>query len=80
MLMVRLGWPSSCTSVTSRDAAHVLQHCLIALPFCSSVLRSEPKTLTASALFRAGLRLVHRVFRRLRVVEDDAGKRLRASC
>ena len=50
--------------------------CLMALPFCSSVFRLEPNTLTASALFKPGLGLVHGVFRRLGVVEGDAGKRL----
>ena len=43
ILTSRLGCPSSLTSVTSRMPRTCPRICLIALPFCSSVFRSEPK-------------------------------------
>ncbi len=46
--------------------------CLISLPFCCSVLQIVAENLYRQRALQAGLRLVDRVFRRLRIVERDA--------
>ena len=72
---VRLGCPSSCTSVTWLMPRTESSTCFTSRPFDSSVARSSPNIFTSSELLSPVSRLVHRVFRGLRVVEGDPRER-----
>ena len=56
------------------DAAHPLEDLLDGLALLLQRLQVGAEHLDGERAFQAGLRLVHRVFGRLGVVEDDAGK------
>ena len=72
-VIVRLGCPSSCTSVTCLMPGHLLDDRLdLRVPSSSSTSRSVPKIFTSSDALEPGQRFVDRVLGRLRVVEGDA--------
>ena len=60
------------------DAAHLLQHLLDRLALLLERLQVGAEHLDGQRALQAGLRLVHRIFGRLGVVEGDAGECLRA--
>ena len=62
------------------DSAHILKDLLDRFAFRLQRIEVRPEHLDRQRTLETGLRLVHRVFRRLCVIEYDAGKRLRASC
>ena len=72
--MVRLGWPSSCTRVTSRDAAHLLQDLFDRLALLLQRVQVAAEDFDRQRAFQARFRFIHRILGRLGVVEDDAGK------
>ena len=58
------------------DPAHAFQDVLDRLAFGFQRLQVRPEDLDRQRAFQAGFGFIHGVFGRLRVVEDDAGKRL----
>ena len=58
------------------DPAHTFQHALDCLAFGFQRLEVRPEDLDRQRAFQAGFGFIHGVFGGLRVVENDAGKRL----
>ena len=80
MLIVSAGWPSSCTSVSCVIPRTCSITVLDVLPRSSRTCEIGAEDLHVEGALETGLRLVDRVFRRLRVVERDPREDRRASC
>ena len=79
--IVRLGCPSSCTSVTcSMPGTRSMHRLDLRAPSASSSGEVGAEDLHVERALEPGLRLVDRVLGRLRVVERDARETPRASC
>ena len=72
--MVRLGWPSSRTTVSSVKPGLRSSTRLISMALLSSTFEIFAEDFYGQRAFQSGERFVHGVFGGLREVENDAGE------